>query len=138
MADVISLHAPLLPDNQGDGRRAALAAMKPGSFLVNTSRGKLIVIDYLLHALDHGLLSGAALDVFPTEPPDVARLDRLDLILTPHMGYFSIEAIRGPRRWRLRRWSRHLEEARLRIGWPEITAAPRSGPSTQARGSNHQ
>jgi D-3-phosphoglycerate dehydrogenase len=93
-ADVVSLHAPLLPVTEGMIDRAALAAMKPGSFLVNTSRGKLIDMDGLLHALDHGPLAGAALDVFPTEPPDVARLDRPDLILTPHMAYYSIEAIR--------------------------------------------
>jgi D-3-phosphoglycerate dehydrogenase / 2-oxoglutarate reductase len=92
-ADIISLHAPLSTTTTGMIDGDALAGLKPGALLVNTSRGGLVVLAALLDALDRGILRGAALDVFPEEPPDIDPLNRPELILTPHMSYYSIEAV---------------------------------------------
>ena len=67
--------------------------MKPGSILINTSRGGLVDTDALLRALDRGALGGAGLDLFPEEPPEAALLNRRGLLLSPHSAYYSAEAI---------------------------------------------
>jgi D-3-phosphoglycerate dehydrogenase len=68
-----------------------LAAMPRGSVLVNVSRGGLIDPDAVAAALDSGRLSGAALDVLDQEPPEPGHplLGRDDVVLTPHIAYFS-------------------------------------------------
>ena len=68
-SDVVSLHLPLRPETRGLFDRAAFARMRPGSLLINTSRGGLIVEDELVEALQSGRIAGAGLDVFATEPP---------------------------------------------------------------------
>jgi D-3-phosphoglycerate dehydrogenase / 2-oxoglutarate reductase len=92
-ADFVSLHAPLRPETARLIDDRALALMKPGSMLINTSRGALVDTGALLRALDRGSLAGAALDVFPDEPPEAALLDRPGLLLSPHSAYYSAEAI---------------------------------------------
>jgi D-3-phosphoglycerate dehydrogenase / 2-oxoglutarate reductase len=67
--------------------------MKPGSILINTSRGGLVDTDALIRALDRGPLAAAGLDVFEEEPPPAALLDRPNLLLLPHSAYYSEEAI---------------------------------------------
>jgi D-3-phosphoglycerate dehydrogenase / 2-oxoglutarate reductase len=97
--DVLSLHLPLTPATTGlmDGTR--LAAMKPGSLLVNTSRGALVDIGALQAALDRGTPGTAALDVYPGEPevPDGLRR-RPDVILTPHIAFSSADSVLELRR----------------------------------------
>lgn len=66
-ADVISLHLPLLPETRHLLGAAAFARMKPGAFIVNTSRGGLIDTTALLAALREGRVGGAALDVYERE-----------------------------------------------------------------------
>jgi len=95
-ADFVSLHLPLTPETRNlfDARR--LAAMKRGSFLINTSRGGVVDERALIQALQDQRLAGAALDVRESEPP-AARglLETLpNVILTPHVGAFTIEAQR--------------------------------------------
>jgi D-3-phosphoglycerate dehydrogenase / 2-oxoglutarate reductase len=92
-ADFISLHIPLQSDTAQLINDRALALVKPGSILINTSRGGLVDTGAVLRALDRGSLAGAALDVFPHEPPDAAMLDRPGLLLSPHSAYYSAEAI---------------------------------------------
>jgi glycerate dehydrogenase len=91
---VVSLHCPLTPDTHGLINRTALARMKPTAFLINTSRGKLIVDQDLADALNEGRLAGAALDVLTTEPPeaDSPLIKAKNCIVTPHIAWASQEA----------------------------------------------
>ena len=86
-SDVVSLHLPLVEATKGLFDRSALARMKPGSILLNTARGGLIVESDLVEALRSGHLAGAGLDVFDREPPP-AEHDLWSLpnvVLSPHM-----------------------------------------------------
>jgi D-3-phosphoglycerate dehydrogenase len=90
-SDVLSLHLPLTPDTERMVDADFLAAMPKGALLVNVSRGALIDEDALAAALDAGHLGGAALDVLATEPPQPGHplVGRDDVVLTPHIAYFS-------------------------------------------------
>jgi len=112
-ADVISLHAPLVEATRHLIGADAIEKMKPGALLINTARGGLVDTAALADALEAGRLGGAALDVFEGEesiaeesellyrecrecgPVEaVSRLlDRDDVIVTPHMGFYSREAL---------------------------------------------
>ncbi|MFZ3127682.1 MAG: phosphoglycerate dehydrogenase [Rhodoferax sp.] len=97
-ADVVSLHVPETPQTQNLMGAAQLAAMKPGSHLINASRGTVVDIDALAAALERHHLHGAAIDVFPVEPQGndavfTSPLTRFDnVILTPHIGGSTSEA----------------------------------------------
>ena len=84
-SDVVSVHTPLTPRTRHLIDAAALAAMKPGGYLINTARGGVVDESALVQALRSGHLRGAALDVFEGEPvvnPEL--LDAPGLVLTPH------------------------------------------------------
>ncbi|MEO7057366.1 MAG: phosphoglycerate dehydrogenase [Caldimonas sp.] len=97
-ADVVSLHVPETAETANMIGPAQLAAMKPGSHLINASRGTVVDIDALAAALESRHLHGAAIDVFPLEPQGndsafVSPLTRFDnVILTPHIGGSTSEA----------------------------------------------
>jgi D-3-phosphoglycerate dehydrogenase len=93
--DAVSLHAPLTPQTRGLIGAAELAAMKPGAVLVNTARGPLVDVDALIAALRAGQIRAAALDVLDAEPPPPGRIpdDLPNLLVTPHMAYYSEESI---------------------------------------------
>ena len=91
---MVSIHAPLTPQTRGLIDSRAISLMRPGAVLVNTSRGPLVVLEDVLAALRSGALAGAGLDVFDPEPLDPARiLGAPNLIVTPHVGYYSEESI---------------------------------------------
>lgn len=93
-SDIVSLHLPLTPETRGMIDDTAVAKMKPGAVLINTSRGPLVELDAVTTALRDGRLGGAGLDVFDTEPLDPARVEGVpNLIVTPHMAYYSEEAL---------------------------------------------
>lgn len=93
-ADVVSLHSPTTPDTINLINRQTLAQMKPGAVLINTGRGALVDEQALCEALDRGLLLGAALDVFQTEPlPTDSPLLKYDnVLLCTHMGGLDWES----------------------------------------------
>lgn len=93
--DLISLHVPLTLQTRGLIGAAELAMMKPGAVLVNTARGGLVDVDALLAALWAGRIGAAALDVLDQEPPRPGRFpgDLPNLLVTPHMAYYSEESI---------------------------------------------
>jgi D-3-phosphoglycerate dehydrogenase len=97
-SDVVTLHVPETPATQWMIGAQQLAKMRPGSHLINASRGTVVDIEALTGALDTGHIGGAAIDVFPVEPQgNDARfespLTRFDnVILTPHIGGSTAEA----------------------------------------------
>jgi D-3-phosphoglycerate dehydrogenase len=93
-ADVISLHAPLTPETTGLVGEAAIAAMKPGVWIVNTSRGRVVDEKAMYEALTSGKVAGYATDVFENEPPVGSPLLTLpNVIATPHMGTHTRESL---------------------------------------------
>ena len=100
-ADFVSLHVPETPRTVAMIGSAQLSRMRPGSYLLNLSRGRVVDVDALRDALGSGHLGGAALDVFPTEPTptvaefDVGFADLPNVILTPHVGGNTEEAQRS-------------------------------------------
>jgi phosphoglycerate dehydrogenase-like enzyme len=90
-SDFIVLAAPLTPETEGMIDAAALAAVKPGAWLINVSRGRLVDERALLRALRDGPLGGAVLDTFREEPvpPTSPLYDLPNVILTPHTSWSS-------------------------------------------------
>ena len=97
---LVSLHPPLTEETRGFIDRDLLERMPEGSYLVNTARGGLVVMEDLLWALEDGPLGGAGLDVLPQEPPppDHPLLTNPNVILTPHAAFYSLEAEQEVRR----------------------------------------
>lgn len=87
-SDAVSVHAPLTDETRGAVSTDELAALGERGVLINTSRGPIVDESALLEALENGVLAGAGLDTFETEPPDDDNplFDRDDVVLTPHVG----------------------------------------------------
>lgn len=94
-ADFLSLHAPLTPATEHMIDAAALARMKRGAFLINTSRGGLVDEEALATAVRAGHLAGAAVDVLRTQGADSPSplIGVPGIIVTPHMATFSRESM---------------------------------------------
>ena len=90
-SDVVSINIPATPENKHMFNKDLFAAMKPGSYLVNASRGSIVDSDALAAALNSGHLAGAALDVIDGEPAksDNPLLNNPKVLLTPHVAYLS-------------------------------------------------
>jgi D-3-phosphoglycerate dehydrogenase len=94
VSDYISIHTPLMPETEGLFNADVFPQMKPTAYLINTARGPIVDEEALAHALDAGQLAGAALDVLSQEPPTGSPLlGRNNVILTPHMSFYSIESL---------------------------------------------
>ncbi len=93
-SDVVSLHSPLFPETRGMIHAGTLALMKPSAFLINTSRGPLVVDHDLAEALNAGRLAGAGLDVLSIEPPldNNPLLHARNCLVTPHIAWATREA----------------------------------------------
>ncbi len=93
-ADVVSLHCPLLPQTRGIINAASLSKMKPGAFLINTSRGPLINEQDLADALNTGTPGGRGRRRAVGEPPplDNPLLHAKNCIVTPHIAWATKEA----------------------------------------------
>ncbi|WP_246945178.1 2-hydroxyacid dehydrogenase [Bacillus pinisoli] len=87
-SDVISLHLPLLPDTKGLIGQKELSMMKGNAVLINVSRGGIVKEDALYQALTEGVIAGAGIDVWETEPTDPTNplLTLENVIASPHIG----------------------------------------------------
>jgi D-lactate dehydrogenase len=114
-ADIVSLHLPYLPSTHHLINRDNIKNMKPGSLLINTSRGPIVETEAILWALEEGILGGAGLDVLEEEEKldkpwglfdkfiskdDLQELvtahvlrEKKNVIITPHNAFNTIEAV---------------------------------------------
>ena len=99
LADVVTLHSPLVPATHGLVNARFLGSLKPSAILINTSRGPLVDEGALVEALRDGKLGGVGLDVMVQEPPtanhpltDPAAPWANRLVITPHLGWGTVEA----------------------------------------------
>jgi D-3-phosphoglycerate dehydrogenase len=121
-SDVIILHLPLTAETHHFVDAAFLARVRPGTLLVNVSRGPLVDTSALLYALENGPLAAAALDVVEDEPhPPRELVQRPDVIFTPHVGFSSDASVTELRR-------RSTEEV-VRVLAGEPPAHPCNQPS---------
>ncbi|GLX47552.1 hypothetical protein Shyhy01_05020 [Streptomyces hygroscopicus subsp. hygroscopicus] len=102
-SDLVTLHCPLTPETDGLMDEAALRGMKPGAFLVNAARGRLVDPEALARALSEGWIAGAGLDVFsPENPHQDPRwhpvLAHPSVVVTSHRAFLSEEAEASSRR----------------------------------------
>ena len=134
-ADVLTLHVPETPETTGLIGADEIARMRPGSVLINASRGRVVDLDALADALRAGHLAGAAVDVFPSEPrsgtdPFATPLQGLDaVLLTPHIGGSTVEAqqnIGTEVAEKLVRYSDNGSTATA-VNFPEVTLPPHPG-----------
>ncbi len=94
-SDFVTLHVPLTDETRRMIGDEALHMMKPGSYLINTSRGQVVDEDALVRALKDGHLAGAGLDVYEREPQIARGLTELkNVVLAPHTGSASFETRR--------------------------------------------
>ncbi len=93
-SDVVSIHCPLTPETKGLINKKTLRSMKTSAFLLNTSRGPIIIDEDLAHALNHGVIAGAGIDVLSAEPPqkDNPLFKAKNCIITPHIAWATKEA----------------------------------------------
>lgn len=100
-SDIISLHSNLEAGSRGLLDRKAFSRMRRKPLVLNVARGGLIVEADLVEALDKGLVAGAALDVLAEDSPDLRHhplVGRRDVLLTPHVAFYSETALEDLRR----------------------------------------
>jgi D-lactate dehydrogenase len=111
-SDIITLHVPLTEQTRHLINKDNIEKIKPGAILINTARGGVVSNEALALALDRKILAGAGLDAMETEelvqqeidPNSTESFDRLghglgliyrdNVVFTPHIGYYSVEALR--------------------------------------------
>jgi phosphoglycerate dehydrogenase-like enzyme len=135
-ADFLTLHTPLMPETHHLIGERQLRLMKPGSFLINVSRGPVVDEAALIRALQEGHLAGAGLDVFDPEPPmpDNPLLRMTNVVVTPHVASNTDKGY-----WRM---SRSVVDQVLQVlagerpsflidpaAWPGRVGAPQANPS---------
>lgn len=93
-SDVVSIHCPLFPETKGLVNKESLMTMKKTAFLLNTSRGPIVVDEDLAEALNSEVIAGAGIDVLSVEPPsaDNPLFKAKNCIITPHISWATKEA----------------------------------------------
>ena len=126
---VVSLHCNLHPGNLGLLNRDAFARMRLKPLLINVARGGLIVEADLVRALDDGQVSGAALDVLAQDSPDLGRhplAGRADVLLTPHVAFYSEAALADLRRISAQNIGAYLQGTARRRVSPRVRGGGRA------------
>ena len=93
-SDVVSIHCPLFPETKGLINKESLKLMKKSAFILNTSRGPIIVDEDLADALNNDVIAGAGIDVLSVEPPPTGNplFEAKNCIITPHIAWATKEA----------------------------------------------
>lgn len=134
-SDVVTLHVPGGKGTKDIMDATTIAAMKKGSILINASRGTVVVIDALHDALQSGHLSGAAIDVFPTEPKSREEplksplIGMRNVVLTPHIGGSTQESQENIGREVAEKLVRFIQSGTTKsaVNFPEIPYQERTG-----------
>lgn len=95
-SDLITIHMPLLDSTKHMFAKEQFEMMKDSAILINCARGPIVDNDALAEALENGVIAGAGIDVFDMEPPipsDYKLLKAPNATLTPHIGFFTVEAM---------------------------------------------
>ncbi|PID82407.1 MAG: glycerate dehydrogenase [Clostridiales bacterium] len=93
-SDFLTVHCPLFESTRGLVNIQNLSKMKSSAFLINTSRGPVVVEEDLAEALNNGIIAGAAIDVMTKEPPEKESplFSAKNIIITPHIAWAPIES----------------------------------------------
>lgn len=93
-SDVVTVHCPLFPETKGLINRESLKMMKRSAFLINTSRGPIVVDEDLADALNNDVIAGAGIDVLSMEPPanNNPLFKAKNCMITPHIAWATLEA----------------------------------------------
>jgi phosphoglycerate dehydrogenase-like enzyme len=121
LADVLSIHVQLSERTRGLVTARELSMMKPEAYLINTSRGPIVVEADLIAALRSGCIAGAGLDVYDVEPPAADHPFRTldNVTVTPHLGYVTHETLTAFYTDTLEALVAFAEGAPIRVANPE-------------------
>lgn len=95
-SDIVTLHTPLNDETKQLVNRERISLMKPTGILINTARGPVVDSAALAEALNNGVIAGAGIDVYETEPPlgtDHPLLNAKNIVATPHIAFATHEAM---------------------------------------------
>jgi phosphoglycerate dehydrogenase-like enzyme len=125
-ADIVTIHVQLNERSRGLIGARELSLLKPTAYLINTSRGPLVDEAALITALREKRIAGAALDVYDREPlpPDHPLLSLENTVLTPHLGYVSLQQYRMFYPQMVENIEAFLKGAPIRVITPERAKAP--------------
>ena len=92
-ADIVTIHVPVTEETRGMFNEKTIRLMKKTAVLINTARGPMINVDDMAVVLKEGVIAGAGIDVYSTEPPtpDYPLLGMDNVVLTPHLAWYSEE-----------------------------------------------
>jgi len=132
LADVVSIHVRLSERTRGLVTARELALMKPGAYLINTSRGPIVVEADLIAALRAGRIAGAGIDVYDDEPPAANHPFRTmdNVTVTPHLGYVTRETLTAFYVDTLEAVVAFADGAPIRVANPDALAHPRQQRSS--------
>ena len=127
LADILSIHVQLSDRTRRLVTARELALMKPEAYLINTSRGPIVVEADLIAALRAGRIAGAGIDVFDVEPPAIDHPFRTldNVTITPHLGYVTHETLKAFYTDTLEAVVAFAGGAPIRIANPEALSHPR-------------
>ncbi len=134
-ADIVTLHVPATAETENMIDASALKKMKPNAYLINASRGGVVDLNALTHAIKERHIGGAAIDVFPIEPANkgdklITPLQHLpNVILTPHIGGSTLEAQENIGLDVAEKLLRYLQHGTTSgaVNMPQVTLPPATG-----------